>query len=138
MDTITTPFDLATLEDVTEAEVQLKRGNQPLPVWVTLAGPEHPKRKAIVFAKQRRMRQQLAKTGKLEFNDPAEDEADESEMLTACILGWRGVVLDGKTLSCTRENVQALLADPKRAWFRRAVKESFDDAESFIRASAPA
>jgi hypothetical protein len=131
-----TGFDLSSLEDITEAEVQLKRGSEPLPIWVTLAGPEHQKRKQIVFAKQRRMRQQLAKTGKLELADPAEDEADEVEMLAACVLGWRGVVLDGKPLECTRANVAAVLADPKRAWFRRCVKEAFDDAELFIRASA--
>jgi hypothetical protein len=131
-------FDLATLEDITEAEVQLKRDTQLLPIWVTMAGPEHPKRKAFLFAKQRRMRQQLAKTGKVEFQDPAEDETDELELLTACVLSWRGVVLNGKALECTKANVMAVLGDPKRAWFRRAVKAAFDDNEAFIAASATA
>lgn len=131
-------FDLATLEDITEAEVQLKRDSQPLPIWVTLAGPEHAKRKSFVFAKQRRMRQQLAKTGKVEFQDPAEDEQDELELLSSCVLGWRGVVFGGKPMECTPANVRALLADPKRAWFRRAVKAAFDDNEAFIAASATA
>lgn len=131
-------FDLATLEDITEAEVQLKRDGQPLPIWVTLAGPEHAKRKAFVFNKQRRLRQQLAKTGKIEFQDPAEDDADEVELLTACVLSWRGVVLNGKPLDCNKANVMAVLGDPKRAWFRRAVKAAFDDNEAFIAASATA
>lgn len=131
-------FDLATLEDITEAEVQLKRESQLLPIWVTLAGPEHPKRKAFVFTKQRRMRQQLAKTGKIEFQDPAEDENDEVELLATCVLAWRGVVLNGKPLECNKANVTAVLGDPKRAWFRRSVKAAFDDNEAFIAASATA
>ena len=133
---MTDGFDLDSLEDIGEAEVQLKRGTEPLPIWVTLAGPEHPKRKSFVFAKQRRMRQQLAKTGKLEFQDPAEDEQDEIELLATCVLGWRGVRLGGKALECTRANVEAVLSDPKRAWFRRALKQAFDDNEAFIVASA--
>lgn len=131
-------FDLATLEDITEAEVQLKRDTQLLPIWVTLAGPEHPKRKAFVFAKQRRMRQQLSRTGKIELQDPAEDEQDEVELLAACVLSWRGVMLNGKPLDCNKTNVMAVLGDPKRAWFRRAVKAAFDDNEAFIAASATA
>lgn len=131
-------FDLATLEDITEAEVQLKRDTQLLPIWVTLAGPEHPKRKAFVFAKQRKMRQQLSRTGKIELQDPAEDEQDEVELLAACVLSWRGVVLNGKPLDCNKANVMAVLGDPKRAWFRRAVKTAFDDNEAFIAASATA
>ena len=131
-------FDLATLEDITEAEVQLKRESQLLPIWVTLAGPEHPKRKAFVFAKQRRLRQQLAKTGKVEFQDPAEDEQDEVELLATCVLGWRGVLWKGQPVECTKANVQAYLGNPKLAWFRRAVKTAFDDNEAFIAASATA
>jgi hypothetical protein len=131
-------FDIASLEDIAEAEIQLKRGTEPLPIWVTLAGPEHPKRKAFLFGKQRRMRQQLAKTGKLEFSDPAEDEGEEAELLATCVLAWRGVVFSGVPLVCTRPNIEMLLSDPKRAWFRKCVKTAFDDNEAFIAASATA
>jgi hypothetical protein len=131
-------FDLATLEDIAEAEIQLKRDTQLLPIWVTMAGPEHPKRKAFVFAKQRRMRQQLAKTGKVEFQDPAEDEQDEVELLASCVLGWRGVLWKGQPVECSKANVLAYLGNPKLAWFRRAIKTAFDDNEAFIAASATA
>ena len=136
MTDITDGFDIDQLEDIQEAEVQLKRGSEPLPIWVRLAGPEHPKRKGFMFAKQRRMRQSLSKTGKIEFQDPAEDEAEEIELLATCVLGWRNVVRAGKPLECNRANVEALLSDPKRAWFRRSVKAAFEDAEAFIVASA--
>jgi hypothetical protein len=131
-------FDLSTLEDITEAEVQLKRDGQLLPMWVTLAGPEHAKRKAFVFAKQRKMRQQLSRTGKIEVQDPTEDEVDEVELLAACVLSWRGVLWEGRPVECTKTNVMARLSDPKRAWFRRSVKAAFDDNEAFIAASATA
>lgn len=129
-------FDLATVEDVESAEVQLKRNGQPLPIFVTLAGPEHPKRKRFAFEKQRKMRKVLAKTGRMEFNDPAEDEAEENDLLADCILGWRGVAFEGKALDCSRDNIYRLLHDKKRAWFRKAIKEAFDDAEAFTRVSA--
>lgn len=135
---MTDGFDIDSLEDIAEAEVQLKRGTEPLPIFVTLAGPEHPKRKAFLFAKQRRMRQALAKTGKIEFQDPSEDEQDEVELLATCVLSWRGVVRGGKPVECNRANVEAILSDPKRAWFRRAIKAAFDDNEAFIAASATA
>lgn len=131
-------FDLSTVEDVESAEVQLKRNGQPLPIFVTIAGPEHPKRKRFAFEKQRKIRKQLAKTGKMEFGDPAEDEAEENDLLTDCILGWRGVAFEGKPLPCNRDNVTKLLYDKKRAWFRKAIKEAFDDQEAFTRVSAAA
>lgn len=131
-------FDLATVEDVESAEIQLKRNGQPLPIFVTMAGPEHSKRKRFAFDKQRKVRKQLAKTGKMEFGDPVEDEAEENGLLADCVLSWRGVAFNGETLPCTKDNVTRLLYDKKRAWFRKAIKEAFDDAEAFTRVSASA
>lgn len=139
---IASNFDIGSIEDVQSAEVQLRRNGNPIPVYVTLAGPEHPTRKAFAFAKQRKMRQQLAKTGKMEFTDPAEDEAEEVDLLASCVLAWRTentadtILLEGKLRPCTRGNVTALLSDTKRAWFRRAVRAAFDDNEAFIKTSA--
>lgn len=129
-------FDLATVEDVDHAEVQLKRAGQPLPIFITMAGPEHAKRKAHAMSKQRKLRKQLSRTGKVDFGDPADDEAEETGHLADSILAWRGVVFSGAAMECTRPNVLQLLTDPKRAWFRRAVREVFEDAEAFITASA--
>ena len=131
-------FDLATVEDVETAEVQLKRNGQPLPIFVTLAGPEHPKRKRFAFEKQRKIRKQLAKTGKMELGDPAEDEAEENDLLADCVLGWRGVVFNGEALPCNKDNLYRLLNDKKRAWFRKAIREAFEDAEAFTRVSVGA
>ena len=86
-------FNLSEFQDTESADVVIKHPSTgaPTDAVVTIAGPEHPKRKAIVFDKQRRMRRQLAKTGKLEFTDPSEEEVEETDLLAACTLGWRGV-----------------------------------------------
>ena len=136
MENITEGFDLSSVEDVESAEVQLKRNGQPLPIFVTIAGPEHPKRKRFAFEKQRRIRKQLAKTGKVEFGDPVEDEAEENDLLADCVLSWRGVLMNGAPVPCRRDTVLPILQDKKRAWFRKAIKEAFDDAEAFTRVSA--
>lgn len=129
-------FDLSTMEDLEQAEVQLKRNGQPLPIFVTLAGPEHPKRKRFAFDKQRKLRKQLAKTGKMEFGDPIEDEAEENDLLADCCLAWRGVVMGGQPVPCNKTEVLKLLENKKLAWFRRSLKEAFDDGEAFIKVSA--
>lgn len=131
-------FDLADMEDVEAAEIQLKRNGAPLPIYVTLLGPESQKRRSYVFSQQRKIQRQLAKSGKVEFGDPQEREAEETELLVDCVIGWRGVVFNHAELSCTKENVRQLLNDKKRAWFRRAVKEAFEDNEAFIKVSVSA
>lgn len=128
-------FDIADLEDMEQAEVQLKRNGQPIPLFVTFYGPEHPKRKRYALDKQRRIRKQLSKTGRMDFGDPAEDEAEENEQIAACVIAWRGFVFNGQTLVCNRENAMRLLADSKRAWLRKAMKEAFDDQDAFMRGS---
>jgi hypothetical protein len=82
------------------------------------------------------MRKQLARTGKLELDDPVDEQEDETAHLAACVLAWRGIGKAGAALECTRENVVALLNDPAKGWFRRSVKEAFDDVENFIKRSA--
>lgn len=143
-------FDLSSAEDVESAEIQLKRNGQPLPIFVTLAGPEHSKRKVFALNKQRRARKELAKTGKLSFADPIEDEAEQKELLADCTLSWRTeykdangktqsvpyVLFEGKQYTANRTDVLALLDDPKRAWFHRSMQGAFDDGEAFIKVSA--
>lgn len=128
-------FDIDSIEDVLEAEIQLKHDDKLLPLFVTFAGPEHPKRKGFVFAKQREMRNRFAASGKLEFQDPREDEQDENELMQLCVLGWRGFTSKGVPVECTPATVGQILNDPKKAWLRRAFKQAFDSREAFIRAS---
>lgn len=126
-------FDFTAYEDVTSADVRIKNPatGAPTPMVVTLAGPEHPDRKRLTFARQRRMRAALAKTGKLQVGDPEDDEADELELLTACTLGWTGA-----PMPYTAAAARTLYADPKRRWLRDQVQAALNERELFTRSSA--
>lgn len=127
------PFDLEAFEDVDRAEVRVKNPTTgaPTSMVVTLAGPEHSERKRLSFAKQRRMRASLAKTGKIPVNDPEEDEAEELDMLVASTLGWRGASVD-----FSRDAARKLYGDPKRRWLRDQLLAALNERELFTRACA--
>ena len=126
-------FDFTRFEDTDRADVRIKdpTTGAPTPMVVTLAGPEHPDRKRITFARQRRMRSALAKTGKLQVGDPEDDEADELELLVICTLGWAGAPVAYSTAEA-----RTLYADPKRRWLRDQVQAALNERELFTRSSA--
>lgn len=130
-------FNLSDFQDTETAEVVIKHPatGAPTEAVVTIAGPEHPKRKAIVFDKQRKLRRQLTKTGKLEFTDPAEEEVEETDLLAACTLGWKGIAIAGKEIPFSQAEAAKLYADPALRWFRAQVKTAMDEKELFIKPS---
>jgi hypothetical protein len=133
-------FDLDSFEDISAGDYVVKHPetNQPTAIVITLAGPEHPNRKKIAFAHQRRLRKVLQQTGKLQLADPEEEEADEVDMLVACTLGWKGVSVAGKPLAYSAENARTVYGDPKRRWLRDQVKAALNEREHFIRRSETA
>lgn len=130
-------FNLSDFQDTETAEVVIKHPatGAPTEATVTIAGPEHPKRKSIVFDKQRKLRRQLTKTGKLEFTDPAEEEVEETDLLAACTLGWKGIAVNGKEIPFSQAEAAKLYADPALRWFRAQVKAAMDERELFIKPS---
>jgi hypothetical protein len=141
---ITTPppvmFDLATFEDMQTADVRIKHPatGAPTAITITLAGPEHPTRRAREMARQRKMRAQLSRTGKIQMGDPEEDLADEAEEMADCTLGWSGLALNGQPLAHSRAAALQLYTDPKRQWLRAQVRAALADRENFIASSATA
>ena len=131
--TTASTLDLDAFEDVTSADVRIKdpTTGAPTPMTVTLAGPEHPDRKRLAYAKSRRLRAALAKTGKLPTTDPEDDAADDLEQLVACTLGWSGA-----SLPYSRDAARRLYADPKRRWLRDQVGAALQERELFTRACA--
>jgi hypothetical protein len=131
---MTDTFDLDAYEDVTSAPVRIKdpTTGAPTPMVVTLAGPEHPDRKRITFARQRRMRAELAKTGRVPVTQPEDDEADELDTLVACTLGWAGA-----SVEYSPAEARKLYSDPKRRWLRDQVSAALQERELFTRACVP-
>lgn len=135
---MSTSIDIAQFEDALSADLRVRdpETGAPTDTTITLAGPEHPQRRRITFDRQRRMRAQIQKTGKLQLADPEDDELDETEMLAACTLGWSGLVSNGQPLPFSAEAARALYADAKRRWLRAQVKVALDERELFIKRSA--
>lgn len=127
-------LNLDDFEDVLTADVRIKNPTTgaPTSMVVTLAGPEHPDRKRITFAKSRRLRAALSKTGKIPVSDPEEDEQDETEMLVACTVGWVGAAVP-----FSKEAARKVYSDPKRRWLRDQVLAALNERELFTRACGP-
>lgn len=105
---------------------------------ITIAGPEHPKRRALVFARMRQARRDFEKTGAIAVTDPEDDEADANALFAACTLGWSGINQGGAPLAWSAEAAARLMADPKYRWLRDQVRDALDKRELFIAASAQA
>lgn len=125
-------FSLDAFEDTPAADYRVRHPltGAPTGMVVKLAGPEHPARKALLHARQRKMRAALAKTGKMPVLDPETDEVDELERLVACTLGWTG-----EARAFSADAARQIYADPKRRWFRDQVSEALEERELFTRAS---
>lgn len=130
-------FDVADFEDQPEGEVLIKNPvtGEPTALAIVLAGPEHPIRKRVMFERQRVMRRQFQKTGKLTLADPVEDEEVETAMLADFTLGWRNFIRGGEPYPHSRANALAVYSDPKMRWLRDQVKTALDEREAFIRRS---
>lgn len=125
-------FDIDQFEDTEAGKVYIKNPETgaPTPFYIEFAGPEHATRKRLVMNKQRKMRQHLQKTGKLQLQDPLQDEEEGLDMLVACALSWN------LKEEFTPANVEKRLSDPKRRWLRDQMQTGFDERENFIARSA--
>ena len=130
-------LDIASITEAAEAEIPLPHPvtKVPLGASITVAGPEHPKRKAIVFDRQRRIRARMQKTGRLQLDDPEKSEEDDIALLAACTLGWNGLEEDGIAIAFSEAAAAALYARPELGWLRAQVMEAINDRENFIRGS---
>lgn len=133
-------FKVGTITDAESAAVDIKDPATGRRIaTVTLAGPEHPKRKALMFQRQRRMRNALQRTGKLELPDPADEEADNIDLLVACTLAWTEFEdADGKELACTAENARRLYTQEGHGWLRALLTSALEEKDRFIKSSASA
>lgn len=132
-------FEISAIKDALSAPIDIKHPvtGVPLGATVTLAGPEHPTRKAIDFSKQRKLRASIQKTGKLELSDPADDELDAIEKLAACTLAWSGFADGGDVLVFTPAAALKLYGTDGMGWLRAQLLAAMEERERFISACAP-
>lgn len=132
-------FKISSIKDAQSAAIEIKdpETGAPLGAFVTLAGPEHPKRKALEFARQRKMRASLQKTGKVQLGDPSDDEQDGIDELAEITLGWDGFVGDDDLpIAFSKEAAQKLYADDNMGWLRAQLFTAKNERERFINSSA--
>lgn len=131
-------FDVSTIRDQHLVEVEIKHPTTraPLGAFVTIAGPEHPDRKALEFARQRRVREEVQRSHRVPVGDPEEEEAAALDVLVACTFGWRGIADKGAEVAYSKEAARAMFARTELSWLRGQLLLELQRADLFIETSA--
>ena len=138
----TVPAAALDLDDLLQSDTAVLVVRHPLTgapsgTSIIIAGPEHVTRKALVFARMRAARKDFEKNGAITITDPVDDEADETDLLARCTLGWTNMQAGGVPIEHSVDAARQLYADPRRRWLRNQVKVGLDQLELFIAGSAP-
>lgn len=129
------PFDFTTrdvaqkAEEGAELEVLDPVTGDGVGVFIILAGADSTiHRKATATIAKRRMSNM--KGFRNMALDPEKFEAEGIEVLAACTLGWRGVVVDGAPLPCSRDNAIQLYT--RFPWLREQVDQFISDRSVYL------
>lgn len=108
--------------------------NGTAPVSITLTGEDSAAFRRVEREQNNRRLKDLSRGRKRDLTDE-ELEASAIERLSACTVGWHGIVLDGETLPCTKHNASRLYSEPRLAWVREQVNEFVRDRRNFLPSS---
>lgn len=127
-------FNLKSIKTVQtfDYEVKDEQGN-PTGVIFTLAGPNHPIRKAAQMAANRKLIASARKTGRVELPDPEDAEAQRVKDLTAFTLGWRGYADESGEVAFTPEAASALYGDPELLWLSNQIDTALGEQDRFTK-----
>lgn len=128
-------FNLRSIKTVETFQLVIKdeEGN-PTPVSLTLAGPNHPVRKAANHAAQRKMMSSAKRTGQVELPDPEESEKDRIKNIAMFTLGWTGYADDtGAPVPFSTEAVHQLYGEPEMKWLVDQVELALGNASLFTK-----
>jgi len=129
--------DIRAIKSVPSAKVEIRDDEgAPTGVFFELAGPTHPKRKAIAMNTQRKLQAQYQKTGKFTLDDPEDQEAKNRENLAAFTLGWEGWTENGKPVPFSQEAALALYSDDSMTWLVEQLTKALNESEIFMVRSA--
>lgn len=132
-------FNLKSIKQVFSAEIQIKDPNgEPLGVTFEMAGPEHPERKRITFAQNRKFLKEYQKSGgKPVVQEPEDLEAQKLDNLAAFTLGWKGLLDEnGLEIPFSKQTALDMYRDPEMAWLVDQLDTKLSDKELFIKRSA--
>lgn len=131
-------LDLADFEDIQVGKYFVKNPQtlKKTEFFVLLAGPEHPIRKKQEHSRLRKLRQEAAKTGRVQFDDPADEDRENTLKLVDCILGWGNANFGGQVLEYSKDAAHKLMFDPKKRWLRNQLIEGLDATDLFIKGCA--
>ncbi len=128
-------FDFATRDVAAKAEAGAELDvldpvtGESVGVTITLAGADSAvHRKATATISKRRMASMKGFRNK--GFDPEKLDAESVEVLAACTLGWRGVVVDGAPLPCSRDN--AIMLYTRFPWLREQVDQFVSDRSAYL------
>lgn len=132
---------IGAVEDLEQAEFEVMHPvtDEPTGLFITLAGPEHPKRKEISMNLTRAVRASVEKRmagrgrGGAAMTDPKDDAEEQLKRLAECTLGWRRND-DKPFVPWSHKAAEELYRNPKSQWIVRQVLARFNDLELFIKA----
>jgi hypothetical protein len=130
-------LDIETLEDQATGEVAILHPvtGKPTGAWITLIGPEHPRRLELEFRQARRVRQRLVEgTGDAEDGETA--RAEWISHLAECTEGWRGIRQNGQEVPYSQAAAVDLYT--RLGWLREQAGRAINRRELFIGGSANA
>lgn len=121
------PFELQLVNPVTK---------DPIDAWISVVGKEGETFKNYVRsrANERLRLQNFQQQRGKEPEAPRIEKIEEDaiDLLVACTVGWRGVVVDGAPLEFSKANAKALYT--RFAWAREQVDVAIGDVTNFITA----
>ena len=127
-------FNLKSIKTVQTFDYEVKDGQgNPTGVIFTLAGPNHPIRKAAQMAANRKLIASARKTGRVELPDPEDSEAQRVKDLTAFTLGWRGYADESGEVAFTPEAASALYGDPELLWLSNQIDTALGEQDRFTK-----
>ena len=119
----------AKAEEGAELEVLDPATGEAVGVYIMLAGADSSvHRKASVNISKRRLNGQ--KGFRNRGFDPEKAEAENIEILAACTLSWKGVLVDGAPLPCSRDN--AIKMYTRFPWLREQVEQFISDRSAYL------
>jgi len=106
--------------------------NEDLGITIKVLGKDSDEFQKVSRAQSKKRMAKMTKGGFRNVSlSPEEIEQDGLDLLAACTKSWSGVVVDGKTLECNKENAIALYE--RFPWIKEQIDVAMGDRANFIK-----